>query len=111
LFYVHKFSYNSNLINLTETSFLEKKKAKKHALSTPNDNFKDNFQQLRYQRIFGDWKLTRSRTKVRSARATPCRLSASPRENEQRLKRKSLQDFPKLISQPARKLAGEINFL
>jgi hypothetical protein len=32
------------------------------------------------------------------------------RENEQRLKRKSLQDFPKLISHPARKLAGEINF-
>jgi len=33
------------------------------------------------------------------------------RENKQRLKRKSLRDFPKLISQPARKLAGEINFL
>jgi len=90
--------------------FFRKKEGKKARSFHPNDNFKDNFQQLRYQRIFGDWKLTRSLLPV--VPLVP-RLAGSrfARENEQRLKRKSLQDFPKLISQPARKLAGEINFL
>ena len=46
-------------IILSKISFLEKKKAKKRALSTPNDNFKDNFQRLLYQRIFGSKKTLR----------------------------------------------------
>jgi|TARA_B100001964_G_C13958477_1_gene476564 hypothetical protein len=100
------------LINLTETSFLEKKKAKKRALSTPYDNFKTIFNNYDIKE-FSEIGNSRGHSfqSFRSCHALQALASFHyARENEQRLKRKSLQDFPKLISHPARKLAGEINF-